>query len=326
MAKKSGRQNLKNRLDEAVYQLNRCGVLQSCIIHTLVLLVMSLTFFVEEPLKRVRISLSFNDVETASVDSEPVLDILPTTESVSEEDINDSVVDGTISAMDSAQTNDQLAIAEEENLSLTDLNSASLSDPIMSVDTKELDRIVVREPSPKRVSVKTSNKTTNTNSNFSGTNAGGTGLGAGNQVVVDSIGERLKMAGAKTGDVQVSIGWNTIDDIDLHVNFKNNFGLSFINWMSPNGACGGELDVDMNANRTYLTNKPVENVYWPAGKSLDGEYIVGIHHFRNWSGQAVVPVTIIIKVGGSTKVLQVNAVYGQGVTEITRFSKVGSAK
>lgn len=320
MAKKSGRQNLKSWLDETVYKLHNCGVLQSCIIHTAVLLVMSLTFFVDEPLKRVRISLSFNDVQTMSVDAEPVLDIIPTTEAMSESDINDSVVDDTIAAMDSVESNEELVILEEENFSPS---QEAVSDPIMELETKELDRVVVRKKVAKPAVVKTGHKTTNSSS---GTQIDGDGLGAGNQVVVDSIGERLKMAGAKTGDVQISIGWNTIDDIDLHVNFRNKFGISFINWMSPNGACGGELDVDMNANRTYLTNKPVENVYWPAGKSLDGEYIVSIHNFRSWSGQAVVPVTIIIKVGGSTKVLQANAVYGRGVTEITRFNKVGSAK
>ena len=319
MAKKSGRQNLKSWLDETVYQLHNHGVLQSCIIHTLVLLVMSLTFFVDEPLKKIRISLSFNDVQTMSVDAEPVLDIMPTTEPLSESDINDSVVNDTISAMDSVESNEELVILEEENFS----SQEAVSDPIMELETKELDRVVVKEKVAKPAVVKTGHKTTN---NSSGTQTEGDGLGAGNQFVVNSIGERLKMAGAKTGDVQISIGWNTIDDIDLHVNFKNNFGLSFVNWMSPNGACGGELDVDMNANRTYLTNRPVENIYWPVGKSLDGEYIIGIQHFRNWSGQTVVPVTIIIKVGGSTKVLQVNAVYGQGVTEITRFSKIGSAK
>jgi len=80
---------------------------------------------------------------------------------------------------------------------------------------------------------------------------------------------RLKKYGAKTGDIQISLSWDTKDDLDLHVLVRPY--MSHICWYSKLDGYGGELDIDMNADEERLTDQPIENVYWlkNLGQSLD---------------------------------------------------------
>jgi len=321
MAKKSGRQKLNHWLDKTVHELHDCGLLYSCILHTVVLLIMSLTFLVPEPLQTIRLKLSFDsDSSSLDIGSEPILDIqtmedIPESESDIESDFNPE----NIAAIESSD------IIETENIPpILDSLEPSESNEIMDLATEQLDQqVAIKEevippPPAKAVAAKTGNKTTNSSTNEE---SGGNQLSSGDQAIVGAMGERLRMAGAKTGDIQISIGWNTIDDVDLHVKAVNGAGVSWINWMAPFGVDGGELDVDMNAAPDQLTNRAVENVYWPLGQSPQAEYIVGVHLFRNRTGVRSVPVSVVIKVGGKTKVFNVDCVSGMNVTEVTRFTK-----
>ena len=91
------------------------------------------------------------------------------------------------------------------------------------------------------------------------------------------LAERLKAAGAKTGDVQISLGWKNINDLDLHCIDPNDEEISFRN---KKARSGGELDVDMNATEPR-TRTPVENIYWPAGGAPLGQYRVYVDHYAN---------------------------------------------
>jgi len=74
----------------------------------------------------------------------------------------------------------------------------------------------------------------------------------------------LALAGGEprlgTGDVQVTLRWNTPVDLDLHVIDPLGEEIYFRYTFSPSG---GTLDVDANAGCTNDT--PVENVFWPTG-------------------------------------------------------------
>ncbi|MFM9057942.1 MAG: YfaP family protein, partial [Planctomycetaceae bacterium] len=89
-------------------------------------------------------------------------------------------------------------------------------------------------------------------------------------------------AGAKTGDVQVSLSWENFNDIDLHVITPAGERIFFAHRRS---ACQGTLDVDMNAHGPQ-SREPVENVFWPKRSAPNGEYQVFVHHFAKWDRTA----------------------------------------
>lgn len=152
----------------------------------------------------------------------------------------------------------------------------------------------------------------------------GWGAGAGNSALGGELGRRLRFAGARTGDVQVSIRWDSIDDIDVHVFVDAADGrwMSAVNWMTRFGVCGGILDVDANAAPTRLTWQPVENVYWAKGRAPYGRFTVAVHHFRNWSGGRRTPVEVAVLVDGNVQRFTVALVPGEGLREITTFVRV----
>jgi Ca-activated chloride channel family protein len=88
---------------------------------------------------------------------------------------------------------------------------------------------------------------------------------------------RLRGASAKAGDVRISLLWNNTNDLDLHVIDPAGEEIFYGHRRSRSL---GELDVDMNAGYS-LTNKPVENVYWPVGKAPSGHYRVRVQMYNN---------------------------------------------
>jgi hypothetical protein len=95
-------------------------------------------------------------------------------------------------------------------------------------------------------------------------------------LLLDDFSERLRQAGARSGDVQISLEWKNANDLDLHVIDPSGERIFFNH---RNSASGGELDVDMNAGQ--LSTRPVENVYWPERGAPRGTYRVEVVHFAN---------------------------------------------
>jgi hypothetical protein len=88
------------------------------------------------------------------------------------------------------------------------------------------------------------------------------------------IASRLRREGGKTGDVRVSLIWNTRNDLDLHVVAPSG---EEIYYGHKSSRCRGELDVDMNVRGD--STKPVENIYWPAGGAPRGKYRVFVQNY-----------------------------------------------
>ena len=74
----------------------------------------------------------------------------------------------------------------------------------------------------------------------------------------------------QTGDVQVTLRWNTDDDLDLIV--VDPAG-DIVDFGSPTSLSGGQLDVDANGFCQTQNFAPVENIFWPTGGAPDGEYL-----------------------------------------------------
>ena len=135
----------------------------------------------------------------------------------------------------------------------------------------------------------------------------------------DSMEVRLARAGAQTGKIQVSLFWNTCDDIDLHVVYAPGNGYSnLINWKNRySQLSGGVLDVDMNAQGPH-NYKCVENVFWPNNVPR-GFFIVKAHFYKSFSNNRRIPIMVRIKIDDKIEVFNSAVVLGQSPVIIQRF-------
>lgn len=81
-----------------------------------------------------------------------------------------------------------------------------------------------------------------------------------------------------TGDVQATLRWTGDADLDLHVIDPEGFEIFFQNARSPSG---GQLDVDMVPEVCGSSPSNVENVFWPEGGSIPGEYQAFVVHYES---------------------------------------------
>ncbi len=113
--------------------------------------------------------------------------------------------------------------------------------------------------------------------------------------VGEPIGVMVEPIEVGTGEVQVSVSWDTLSDVDLHVVEPNGEEIFFANAVS---ATGGELDLDSNAacNIDGLNN---ENITWGMGSTPGaGEYIVRVDYWSNCGLTATTNYTVTVQVGG----------------------------
>lgn len=315
MAKKSTGQRLKSfsYWDNWVLTLYDSGVVQSAIFHTILLLILALISLKENDTKPIVLTLSFDAPIDHQISDEefPALEIL-----------EDQVQESLVGKDASSKVVDIATIAESESIEVqfTELDTINSSETefVASLDPQILNKLLpdqtpkdIKKPSEKPVQ---------------GSYTASRGLGDGEQGAGDNgnireIQKRLKKSNAGTGDLQISIAWNTTDDIDLHVNYKSHkiHSYSYICWIHRNGLDGAFLDVDKNAFPTELTDKPVENVFWPKNSQPKGEVIIGLHFFKSWSGNSRVPVIVLINNKGEITSRQYTAVYGLEPTEVLRF-------
>lgn len=105
-----------------------------------------------------------------------------------------------------------------------------------------------------------------------------------------------------TGDVQVTLIWNTKDDLDLWVTDPEGYSIGY---SSRNSPTGGELDVDANAGCVdYVSNSPIENIFWPDGAAPFGEYIIKVNYFANCGSIEPISYIVRVKVDGDVKEYQ----------------------
>lgn len=101
-----------------------------------------------------------------------------------------------------------------------------------------------------------------------------------------------------TGDLQITLSWNSIDDLDLVVMDPEG---NLVSFETPQIASGGQLDVDANSLCQGVTASPVENVFWPNG-APGGEYQVLVSLYsRCANSQGPIPFTLTMNVQGTVE-------------------------
>jgi hypothetical protein len=86
-----------------------------------------------------------------------------------------------------------------------------------------------------------------------------------------------------TGDVQITLTWNTATDQDLHVIDPSGFRIYFEQDTSPTG---GILDFD------NTEGFGPENIFWPSGQAPNGRYKVQVVYF---GGAGATDVTVVVR-------------------------------
>ena len=119
------------------------------------------------------------------------------------------------------------------------------------------------------------------------------------EVAIDNnqIDELRRSYGGSTGEVTVTLAWQTIDDLDLQLIEPNGDRIYFGNKISN---LGGRLDVDTNVREK--TTQPLENIFY-AVKPQAGKYTVIVSYFKSNSGNSNIPYVVYIKIDGQLKTL-----------------------
>lgn len=107
---------------------------------------------------------------------------------------------------------------------------------------------------------------------------------------------RVRAAGGKMGQVQLTLSWDDENDLDLGVICPDGNRISFKN--DQRAACGGQLDVDANASNANaaVTRTPVEHVVWQLAPA-PGTYKILVSYFLRRAG-ASTPYRLTIHVDG----------------------------
>lgn len=110
----------------------------------------------------------------------------------------------------------------------------------------------------------------------------------------DETAERLQKAGAKTGDVQIALTWNNVNDLDLWCVEPSGEKIGYSHKIS---ATQGELDVDANSGPNR-TDHPVEHIVWPRGRTPRGSIRVYVNHYANHGGVDPTPFQVEVNSRG----------------------------
>jgi hypothetical protein len=93
----------------------------------------------------------------------------------------------------------------------------------------------------------------------------------------------LPLVPSGVGDVKITLSFEPIHDLDLHVFEPGGAEISF---QHPTSPAGGKLDLDSGANcRASVAN--AENIFWPPGAAPAGEYRVTVHEFEQCDRGAI---------------------------------------
>ena len=100
--------------------------------------------------------------------------------------------------------------------------------------------------------------------------------------------------GARPGELEVTLFWEDISDIDLAVRRPDGVRI-WARLMHPDG--GGELDVDYNGQNHIDGTDGLEHIRFDDGSVRNGEYVVDVTNAQNRTGRTT-PYTITIRYRG----------------------------
>ncbi len=260
----------------------------SSLFHFLTLIIIANIYInIPEKQKPIAIELSF-------AQNNPIEDI--TIETIAEISVDANDLEELIQTQDFAldMTEIETPSIEPEKILIEKPKSGSSS--IKDIPVEDLvEEIIVNNST---IPVNTVSSSSNILTTGAGNNTGSGNIGDGDGGNGDIL-KRLASAGARTGDVQVSISWDNTNDIDLWVEYKRGYNQERIGWQNRQGnISGGWLDVDRNAIPQFLVNRPIENIFWLKSNTIKyGYYTIYLNYYRCWDLRVPTKVKVRIKIG-----------------------------
>lgn len=118
------------------------------------------------------------------------------------------------------------------------------------------------------------------------------GVGANAASAANYTGAAVTYVPVLSGDVQVSVSWDSPADVDLHLVEP---GAAEIYYANPNSAAGGVLDLDSNAG-CFSDGPRNENITYPSVTPPSGTYTVRVDYWANCTAaQTRYVVTVLVK-------------------------------
>jgi hypothetical protein len=146
--------------------------------------------------------------------------------------------------------------------------------------------------------------------------------GAGNVGPYHQVEIELVRSG--TGDVKITLSFDRLHDLDLHVIEPNGEEISYTNDASQTG---GQLDLD-SGSLCQPNAANAENVFWPPEGAPPGEYIVIVQNFQQCSPGAI---DFTVRVAYDNRVNTYRGTFADGtageavtadnVQEVVRFTR-----
>jgi uncharacterized protein YfaP (DUF2135 family) len=124
---------------------------------------------------------------------------------------------------------------------------------------------------------------------------------------VDYIDDLRANLGGATGEVVVTLVWETKDDLDLHLIEPSGEEIYYKHKRSRQG---GTLDLDKNAEQTVLVTNPIENIYY-ASMPGAGKYRIEVVYYKKNTSVTSIPYTVALNINGKTELFQ-NILYREG--------------
>ena len=122
-----------------------------------------------------------------------------------------------------------------------------------------------------------------------------------------------------SGDVQITLTWNSTNDLDIWVTDPSGEKIYFYH---PRSASGGVLDVDANAGCNNLTTQPVENVYWPASGAPRGTFNIQVNYYQYClEGSVPTDYTVRILVDSKFSVFHNTIQAEKDTQDVTTFTR-----
>lgn len=137
--------------------------------------------------------------------------------------------------------------------------------------------------------------------------------------IVDTMNETLAEMGAQDGVITAALGWQTADDLDLHVVTPDGSEIYYGN----KSAGGGTLDVDMQVSD--IVSNPAEHIVFPA--PAEGTYKVSVVNFTDRTDGVDSPFVVVLKIGDQIKTFELTVGgYSTSVCSFTYGAPEGDEK